>query len=100
MKFDKNKPYGQVSGAHGGAVFEQGGALFDADCQEIIFDQEDETEHGKPSSPAAPVKATVAKQKPAKEPKSPKVKAEEQSADAHEQPVVDPVDAQLAAQGA
>lgn len=31
MKFDKNKPYGEIYGATGGARYEQDGVLFGAD---------------------------------------------------------------------
>ena len=37
-KLDKNKPYGQVSGEHGGAAFEQNGLLFDAHGNELTVD--------------------------------------------------------------
>lgn len=81
-KFDKNKPYGQVSGEHSGAAFEQNGLLFDAHGNELTVD----------AAKAEPVEARVARSKPAKaEPVEAHITANQESA---------AVDAQLAAQGA
>lgn len=84
-KFDKSKPYGQVSGEHGGAAFEQDGVLFDA--------QGDELEVGKPA------KSKLGGESGAEKPKASRdkpAKSEPVAAD----PSTDAVDAQLAAQGA
>lgn len=81
-KFDKNKPYGQVSGEHGGAAFEQDGALFDAHGNELTGD----------TAKAEPVEAKVTRNKPAK--------AEPVEAQNAADPAGAAVDAQLAAQGA
>lgn len=81
-KLDKNKPYGQVSGEHGGAAFEQNGLLFDAHGNELTVD----------AAKAEPVEAKVTRSKPAKaEPVEEKIAVNTEAA---------AVDAQLAAQGA
>lgn len=40
MKLDKKQSYGQISGDHHGAVYEQHGRIFDADGEEIIIPSE------------------------------------------------------------
>ena len=53
MAFDKNKPYGSVSGQHG-AVDEQGGRFYTADGNEVIEAQEGEAAIPDPVDPAQP----------------------------------------------
>ena len=53
MAFDKNKPYGSVSGQHG-AVYEQGGRFYTADGNEVIEAQEGEAAIPDPVDPAQP----------------------------------------------
>ena len=40
MKLDRKQSYGQISGDHHGAVFEQHGRIFDPDGEEIIIPSE------------------------------------------------------------
>lgn len=87
MKLNKDKPYGQVSGEHS-AAFEQDGAFFDIHGNEIVVEQEDDTQSlatsGKTRDPDAAAHTATGKKR------GPKPAAEENPAS--------PVDAQIAAQ--
>ena len=66
MKLDTKQSYGQVSGYHYGAVFEQHGRLFDADGEEIIVPAEGESVEKTESTTIAAPKASKPKTAPAK----------------------------------
>lgn len=97
MKLDKSKPYGQVSGEHS-AAFEQDGAFFDINGNEIVVEQEDEPQSpgdggGTQETAATPKVMAVKKSAPSQTPgkkRGPKPAAEEKPAS--------PVDVQIAAQ--
>ena len=59
MAFDKNKPYGSVSGQNG-AVYEQGGRFYTSDGNEVIEAQEGEAAIPDPVDPAQPEDAAPA----------------------------------------
>lgn len=77
MKLDRKQSFGTIAGEAGCAVYEQNGRLFDLEENEIVSDE----------APAAPAAKPKAKPKAADQVEAPAAPA-------------DPVDEQLAAQGA
>lgn len=97
MKLNKDKPYCHVAGEHS-AAFEQDGAFFDIHGNEIVVEQEDDTQSlatsGKTRDPDAATKVRapnkVATNTATGKKRGPKPVTEEKPAS--------PVDAQIAAQ--
>ena len=76
MKLDRKQSYGQISGDHHGAMFEQNGRMFDADGEEVIVTAADPEASIDNESPAvAEQKASKPKVAPKTATKGPKKKA-------------------------